>query len=144
MQKFTTKEQEDFDAEQAKAHSEVEAKHAGDMAKMTKRLEAAVAVEKWAGDTERRKEMQKKLADYQRQMATTIATETRALLKEWFTYPIFLYEAQKVGITATGDTDQNELSPNPNQPLDVPKTCLEFYWEFRRDPKRFFINGMEK
>jgi type I restriction enzyme M protein len=144
MQKFTTKEQEDFDAEQAKAHSEVEAKHAGDMAKMTKRLEAAVAVEKWAGDTERRKEMQKKLADYQRQMATTIATETRALLKEWFTYPIFLYEAQKVGITATGDTDQNELSPNPNQPLDVPKTCLELYWEFRRDPKRFFINGMEK
>ena len=44
-------------------------------------------------------------------MAETIAKETRALLKERFPYPIFLYEAEKVGITATGEQDQNELVP---------------------------------
>lgn len=81
----------------------------------------------------------KKLTDYQKRIAEVIASETRALLKERFPYPIFLYEAEKVGITATGDADQNELFSNSNQPRGLSKTCLELYREFRRDPKGFFL-----
>ena len=79
------------------------------------------------------------MAEYQRLMVDRIAAETRALLKQRFLYPIFLYEADKVEITATGDVDQNELVPNDNQPRDISKTCLELYREFRSDPKRFLV-----
>ena len=72
-------------------------------------------------------------------MAEVIASQTRTLLKERFPYAIFLYEAEKVGISATGDTDQNELVPNANQPKSLSKTCLDLYRQFRCDPKRFFI-----
>jgi type I restriction enzyme M protein len=75
-------------------------------------------------------------------MAETIAKETRSLLKERFPYPIFLYEAEKVGITATGEQDQNELVQNDNIPPGTTKTCLEFYHEFRRNPKPFFLRGV--
>ena len=116
LQKFTEKEQADFDAKHAKANAEVKAKYADAIATETARLEAAIAAAKEARDTEKRKTLQKELADYEKQMAETIAKETRALLKERFPYPIFLYEAEKVGITATGEQDQNELVPNDNQP----------------------------
>ena len=109
MQKFTTREQADFDAKHARARAEVEAKHTDAIAKETQPLEEAIAAAKEARDTEKRKALQKELDDYQKRMAETIAIETRALLKERFPYPIFLYEAEKVGITATGDEDQNEL-----------------------------------
>ncbi len=139
LQKFTAKEQTEFDAKQAKARNEVAAKHAGAIAKETKRLEGAIAAAKEAGGSDQRRVLQRELADYQKRIAETIATETRVLLKERFLYPIFLYEAEKVGITTTGDADQNELFPNDNQPRDLSKTCLELYREFRRDPKGFFL-----
>jgi len=103
------------------------------------RLEAAIATAKEAKDGERRKALQKELADYQKRMAETVARETRALLTERFPYPIFLYEARKVGITATGEQDQNELFPNDSQPPDIDKTCLELYQAFRSDPRPFFL-----
>ncbi|HHU16138.1 MAG TPA: hypothetical protein GXZ62_13230, partial [Lentisphaerae bacterium] len=71
-------------------------------------------------------------------------TETRALLKERFPYPIFLYEAEKVGITATGEQDQNELYPNDNLPPEVTRTAVELYQDFRRDPTPFFIEETTK
>ncbi len=117
----------------------MKAKHADAIATETARLEAAIAAAKEARDTEKRKTLQKELADYEKRMAETIAKETRALLKERFPYPIFLYEAEKVGITATGEQDQNELVPNDNQPPGITKTCLELYQEFRRNPKPFFL-----
>ena len=63
------------------------------------------------------------------------------MLKEQFPYPTFLYEAEKVGITTTGDEDQNELCryPKDNPPPGINKTALELYKEFRRDPKSFFL-----
>ncbi len=72
-------------------------------------------------------------------MEEQIRQEARALLKERFDYPIFLYEAEKVGITATGEDDQNELYPNKNLPADLDKSCLELYREFRENPERFFL-----
>jgi type I restriction enzyme M protein len=139
LQKFTAKEQADFEAKRAKGRTEIEAKHGDAIAKETARLEAAIGAAKETGDTDQRRVLQRKLAEYRKRMAETIAAETRALLKERFPYPIFLYEAEKVGITATGDTDQNELFPNDRQPQGLSKTCLELYREFRRNPKAFFI-----
>jgi type I restriction enzyme M protein len=141
MQKFTAKEQADFDAKHAKARAEIEAKHADAVAKKTQSLEGAITAAKEACDTEQRKALQKELAEYQRRMADTIANESRALLKERFPYPTFLYEAEKVGITATGDEDQNELCrfPKDNRPQGITKTALDLYREFRRDPKKFFL-----
>lgn len=139
VEKFTAKEHAEFDAKQHKAGAEVEARHAAAVATETTRLETAIATAIKARDSEKRKALQKELAEYKRHMVEAITTETRALLKERFPYAIFLYEAEKVGITATGDTDQNELFPNANQPLGRAKTCLELYQEFRRNPKPFFI-----
>ena len=71
-------------------------------------------------------------------MEERIKIEARALLKERFPYAVFLYEAEKVGITSTGEADQNELYPNPNQLSGTEgKTCLELYRAFVRDPKPF-------
>jgi type I restriction enzyme M protein len=139
MQKFTEAEQADFDAKQDKAGAEVKARFEAEMNAVTIRLEAAISACKEAKEGERRKALQKELADYQKRMAETIARETRTLLKERFPYPIFLYDAQKVGITATGEQDQNELFPNDSQPSDIEKTCLELYQAFRRDPRPFFL-----
>ena len=63
--------------------------------------------------------------------------ESRQLLKERFDYLIFMYEAEKVGISATGEEDQNELYPNPNQPERMERTCLEWYKEFLANPNAF-------
>lgn len=139
LQKFTEKEQAEFDAKHTKAHAEVQAKHADAIAAETKRIENAIAAAKEARDAEQRKALQRELTDYEKQMADAIVSETRALLRERFSYPIFLYEAEKVGITATGEPDQNELYPNDNMPSGVEKTCLELYQEFRRNPKAFFL-----
>ncbi|MBA3351909.1 MAG: hypothetical protein H0U23_05705 [Blastocatellia bacterium] len=67
-------------------------------------------------------------------MAGIIAAETRALLKDRFPYFILLYDADKVGITATGDADQNELFPNDDVPPGITKTCVELYREARLQP----------
>lgn len=140
MQKFTEEEQADFDKKQAKAHSETDDKYAQEIAKKTHRFEQAIADAKQGRDAERRKILQKELKDYRKRMADTITDEARALLKQRFPYPIFLYEAEKVGITATGDADQNELVPDEKLPSGISKSCLEFYHEFRRDPKKFMLS----
>ncbi len=76
-----------------------------------------------------------------KELTEAIRQEARALLKERFDYPIFMYEAEKVGITATGEADRNELYPNDNPPADLEATCLDLYRQFRRDPDRFFASG---
>jgi type I restriction enzyme M protein len=100
-------------------------------------LSAEIEDAKVARGGEGRAAVQKQLRDYQKAMRDRIGREARALLKERFDYPIFLYEAEKVGLTATGDPDQNELYPNDNLPDALGKTCLELYREFRQNPQRF-------
>ncbi len=139
LQKFTEKEQADFDKRHAKARKEIEAKHAREIATETARLNEAIEAAKTAHDAEKRKTLTRELADFKKRMAEIIAAETRALLKERFPYPVFLYEAEKVGITATGDADQNELFPNDNVPPGMAKTCVELYREFCSDPEAFFL-----
>lgn len=71
----------------------------------------------------------------------TTRNESRLLLKQLFDYQIFMYEAERVGITATGEDDQNELYPNERQPNYVDKTCLEWYHLFLDDSKKFIFEG---
>ena len=139
LQKFTTKEQADYNIKNAEVRDETEARYVAEIASETQRLKEAIAAAKKVHDTEQRKTLQKELKNYQKRMADKIDIEIRAMLKKRFQYPIFLYDAEKVGIAATGEADQNELFPNDNLPPGLTKTCLELYQEFRSNPKAFFL-----
>jgi type I restriction enzyme M protein len=143
MQKFTEREKTEFDRKQAKARAEVEFKYADEIEKEVARLNVAIEEAKKAGEVEKRKAQQKELAEFQKHMQDTIAAETRVLLKRSLPYPIFLCEPERVGITATGEADLNELFPNDNQPPKVTVTSLELYREFRRNPEAFFLTEPE-
>lgn len=137
LQKYTDEEKGRFDKTYAAAKSEIETEYADEIAKETQRLEDAIAKVKENKDAASRKALQKELKAYLKQMEGKKAAESRQLLKERFDYPIFMYEAEKVGISATGEEDQNELYPNANQPETIEKTCLEWYHEFLADPEGF-------
>lgn len=143
--KYTEQEADDFTAIRDKAIAEVEVKYASAIAKETGRLEAEIDKAKQAGDASARKAVQRQLAEYLAKMEETKTREARALLKERFDYPIFLYEAEKVGITATGEPDANELYLNKDMPMGMKAedTCLELYRRFLADPKAFILVGGE-
>jgi len=137
MQKYTEQEKAEFEDKRLKAIEEIDAKYADENTAEEERLERQIAEVKKNKDAERRKALQKELRAYRKEMEAKKASEARALLKERFSYPIFLYEAEKVGITATGDDDLNELYPNDDVPQGIDKTCLELYSEFRSSPESF-------
>lgn len=139
MQKFTQKERADFDAKRTAAEKETSDKYAPEIAKTRKKLGNAITKAKADKDAARRKTLQAELKQYERDIEEKIQAESRALLKSRFPYPVFLYEAEHVGITATGDTDRvpNELVPNDHKPSDIDKTTLELCQEFRVNPKPF-------
>jgi type I restriction enzyme M protein len=144
LQKYNDEEKERFDQTHAIAKAEIEAKYADEIAKKSQQLEDAIAEAKEKKDAEGRKSLLKELKDYIKQMDEKKATESRQLLKERFDYPIFMYEAEKVGISATGEEDQNELYPTANKPEGVDKTCLDWYREFLTDPKVFAEAGRDE
>jgi len=141
LQKFTEEEQQRFDETYTQARADIEAQHADEIKAERERLENEIEAAKLAKDAERRTALQKDLKDYLKAMEAKQITEARQLLKERFDYPIFMYEAEKVGISATGEEDQNELYPNPKQPAGCDKTCLEWYREFLADPSAFAVTG---
>lgn len=144
MQKFSVGEQEKFNQLKAKTRAEVEAKYAPEIEAETKRLTAEIEnlkAEKTKESSEKRKSLQKELKTYLKAMEEKITAESRALLKQRFDYFIFMYEADKVGITGTGEPDQNELFPNDNKPQDCEKTCLEVYQAYRKKPDSIVLNG---
>jgi type I restriction enzyme M protein len=137
LQKFTEQEQGEFDKKKAEARAEVELKYQNEMDKCVAAFETEIKVAK--NDKQKRVELTKELKSYRREMSLKIDREERALLKERFDYPIFLYNADKVGITATGEEDQNELYSNPNVSPGIEKTALELYREFRKHPEAFLL-----
>jgi len=142
MQKFCEKEKADFDKKKTASNAETRAQYQPEVDREMTRLEAEIESAKNAKDAERRKKAQADLRDFQRKMEERIQTDSRSLLKERFAYTIFLYDAEKVGISSTGEADQNELYPNPNQPPSAEgKTCLELYRAFLKDPKVFLEQG---
>jgi type I restriction enzyme M protein len=128
MQKFTEKEKVEFEALKSQVLAETEKKYSDQKSKL-KELMAKKGL----------KEEKGKARKTLKEIEDVIAREVRALLKERFIYLIFLYEAEHVGITSTGEADYNELYPNDNMPISIEKTCLELYQEFRNNPKAFFI-----
>ncbi|MHB8907664.1 MAG: N-6 DNA methylase [Syntrophales bacterium] len=141
LKKYTESEKKRFDEICVAAKAEIEAKYADEIDKETHRLEEAIKKAKGEKNTGTQQALQKELKDYLRRMEVKKVAESRQLLKTRFDYPIFMYEAEKVGISATGEEDKNELYPNPNQPTDIEKTCLEWYREFLADPKSFAEAG---
>jgi type I restriction enzyme M protein len=143
--KFTEEEQTDFAENRGTAHAEVAAKYADEIAAETARLQAEIEAAKAKKDRDAAKAAARRLADYLAKMEETKTREARSLLKERFDYPIFLYEAEKVGITATGEPDANELYPNPNMPAGMKPedTCFELYQRFLADPQAFALTGGE-
>jgi type I restriction enzyme M protein len=137
--KFTESEQADFDEKRAVAQEEVETNYAGEIAAETERLQEATKAAKASKDAGARKATQRELRAYLNRMEEAKSGESRALLKDRFDYPIFLYEAEKVGITATGEPDANELYPNDRLPTGTKPeaTCLELYRRFRKKPEEF-------
>jgi type I restriction enzyme M protein len=142
LQKFTEMEQADFDATYNKANSEVKARYAATIEKETSRLQLEIDAAKNAQNVLDQRRLLRELHDYEKRMSEVVATETRVLLKERFRYPIFLYEAERVGITGTGGADDNELFPNDRLPSGIDKTCLELYQEFKHNPAPFFIEAV--
>jgi len=57
-------------------------------------------------------------------------SEARRLARADFDYPIFMCEAERVGISSTGEEDKNELPQ-----------ILEEYAKFQKDPKNYATNG---
>ncbi len=139
MQKFTEEEKARYDAEAETARAETEAKYAPEIEAETQRLEALIAEANANRDAAARKAAQAELRGYLKTMDDKQAAEARALLKERFDYPVFLYEAEKVGITATGEEDANELYPNPRVPEGIEQTALDLYREFQKEPEPFFV-----
>ncbi|MEX1666011.1 N-6 DNA methylase [Zhongshania arctica] len=139
LQKFTEEEQQQFDEVYAAAESEIKAHYADEIKTERERLESEIEAAKQAKDTEQRKGLQMELKGYLKEMEVRQTAEARQLLKKRLDYPIFMYEAEKVGISATGEDDQNELYPNDRQPADCEKTCLEWYREFIANPGAFAV-----
>ena len=157
MQKFTKKEKAEFDALKASTLVEIEGKYKeyktqlqeviakpnynqsdflAEGMKNNSKEQKAQASDKAKEANSKLKEEKDKAKKALKELEEIITKEARALLKERFNYPIFMYEAEKVGITATGEADYNELYPSDNMPPDVEKTCLELYREFRMSPEK--------
>lgn len=147
LQKFSLEEQNDYNDQLMKAQLETEATHAPRVEEERKRLEANIETAKMAKDNELRKTRIKGLGDFLKAEAARQKAEARALHKTRWSYPIFLYEAQHVGITATGEEDFDELLPPELSPVkrglppDVEKSCLELYADFQENPHSFFVTG---
>jgi len=141
LHKFTDREATEYAKKREKASAEVDAKYAPKIKAEVDRLETVIEAAKQAKDAQKRREAQRELAAYLSRMNETKAREARALLKERFDYPIFLYEAEKVGISATGEPDANELYANDNMPAEMTpeETCLALFRRFQQDPSAFSL-----
>jgi len=146
MQQFTAEEATVYQGKGKAAQLEIARKYAPEIKTETARLRAEIDAAKAARDADRRKKAQAELRAYERGMAERKKREARALLKERFDYPIFLFDAEHIGITATGEPDTNELYPNPGLPAGVAPedTCLELYRRFRRKPGAFAVDGGDR
>lgn len=95
-----------------------------------------------ARDAERRaladlRTAQKHSGAFEKARAALVTAAARQLLKTRLDYPVFMYEAEHVGITSTGDSDRNELTPG-DLPAGVTVSALELYRQFSEDPTSFF------
>jgi type I restriction enzyme M protein len=142
LRKFTDEEAADFAAKKRGVESEMDIKYAPKIADAEAATKAALKEEVMDYDRRALRGMlDAELAEIQKAKIC----ECRALLKKRFNYPVFLYQAEKVGINATGELDANELFPNANMPAGMKPedTCLEQYRRFLANPKAYLLDGDE-
>jgi type I restriction enzyme M protein len=137
LQKFTTEEQSRFLMVKAEAHDETRAAHASDIAKQSATFDQKIQEARRLADQKMEKALIDESRAWEKEIERTIRSEARALLRKRFSYPVFLYEASKVGITATGERDENELYPNDLVPRTIERTCLELFRDFSKNPQAF-------
>ena len=142
LEKYNKEDKARFDETKASAWDEIERRLLPERTAKVNDLQGQIQDAKANKDIERQKVLKKELKRFESEMDARLRAESRALLKERWDYPVFFYEAEHVGIAATGDTSvPNELLPNANQPLGYAATCLQLYQEFKKDPSSFFVDG---
>jgi type I restriction enzyme M protein len=138
MQKFTAKEKIDYDRKKAAADKEIREKYTREISAAVSKLKLYIEKAAKNKDADRRKQLQAELRQYEKDMEAKLQAEAGALLKEQFAYPVFLYEAQHVGITATGEPDTTELYEDAKLGLPAgvtaDATALALYRAFRSNP----------
>ena len=87
------------------------------------------------------KDSKKAAAKSLKQFQAVIEIEARKTLRKLARYPVFMYEAEHVGLTATGAQDDNELFPNPRVPKGIESTALEQFQAFLEDAKPFLAKA---
>ncbi|MFD2174778.1 N-6 DNA methylase [Rhodobacter lacus] len=134
LQKFTEVEERVFRIRRAACRKFIEKRYEPEIAAERSRLDTAILAAKDSGNQEARTALQKELREYISRMEGLKTAESRKLAKIRFPYSIFMYEADHVGISATGEEDTNELGPNTNLPEGITRSCIEWFELFRNDP----------
>lgn len=116
LQKFT-------DAESKKWLNLLSAKQNEILAKQKKEREALGEILK---DRKAGKEKKEEAKAKMKELDDFLQNEARRLARSDFDYPIFMCEAERVGISSTGEEDKNELPQ-----------ILEEYAKFQKDPKAY-------
>ncbi len=120
MQKFTEKEKDRWQDILESNRNEILKKQA----KERENIEDIFRGRTSSKDSKKEAKLQLKKLD------SFVQNESRRLAKLEFDYPIFMCEAQKVGITSTGEEDENELPE-----------ILEEYKKFTKDPNGYAVTG---
>lgn len=145
LQKFTEEEATDYETKRKIAVQDVEAKHKVKMEIEIARLNEEIEKAKNAHDVDRRRQAQIELREYEKSIRASTKLEARRLLKERFAYPVFFFDAEHVGLTATGDQDTCELFYKDTlglpPELNTEETALEQYRRFRISPDPFIIDN---
>lgn len=97
------------------------------------------ATEKAKDENEKLKQLKLSAKTELKNLEKTILEEIKILIKTKMDYNIFLYDAEKVGITATGDVDKNELYPNENKPDNIEYTAIELYEQYQENSSKFAV-----
>ena len=120
IQKFTEEESKKWLGLLEQKQNEILAKQ-----KKERETEEEILKDRKAGK-EKKKEAKAKLNE----LDDFAQSEARRLARADFDYPIFMCEAERVGISSTGEEDKNELPQ-----------ILEEYAKFQKDPKNYATNG---
>lgn len=127
IQKFTVAESEQFERRKQEIEEEVERT-------LTLRLNTIKGIVERLNSKESGREAKKRRRSYVKRAEKLAQKRKSAMcrqkLRATFRNPVFLYDAEFVGISSTGKSDFNELYPNPNVPDKVGKTAVECYREF--------------
>jgi len=144
-QRFTDDQQSRFDETKRQAESDTRAKHQPEIEREVKAFDSRIEAAKAKKDAETRKAAESEKRAFLSKMEDVIAEESRRLLRDRFNYPIFMYDAQHVGITATGEPDSNEMYINDRMPSGIVagETAIELYERFESEHASLFLPGLK-